>query len=71
MKHGVDQSFPLIDVLSLDAGRAGPKLVQITIRAMRYNLRLRRSLCGKAVKLSVFWLFEGTLFSRESIFGRS
>ena len=25
-----------------------PKLVQITIRATGYNLRLRRSLCGKA-----------------------
>jgi hypothetical protein len=25
------------------------KLVQITVRAMGYNLRLRRSLCGKAV----------------------
>jgi hypothetical protein len=32
-----------------DEGRASPKLVQITIRAMGYNLRLRHSPCGKAV----------------------
>jgi hypothetical protein len=31
--------------------RAGEKLVQITIRAMGYDLRLRRSLCGKAAML--------------------
>jgi hypothetical protein len=52
LEHGLQQPITPIGgslVRINGVGGRPAKLVQITIRAMGYNLRLRRPLCGRAV----------------------